>query len=99
MIKTIATLFKEYKPFAFFSTVAAILLIIAFGLFIPVLREYFITGLVKRFPTLIVSGFIALLSAMMWICGIILQVIAEKHKKLYELILVNLVVDKKSDEE
>lgn len=99
VIKTIATLFKEYKPFAFFSTVAAILLIIAFGLFIPVLREYFITGLVKRFPTLIVSGFIALLSAMMWICGIILQVIAEKHKKLYELILVNLVVDKKSDEE
>lgn len=98
VIKTIATLFKEYKPFAFFSTVSVVLLLLALGLFIPVLHEYFVTGLVKRFPTLIVSGFIALLSAMMWICGIILQVIAEKHKKLYELILVNLAVDKKSDE-
>ncbi len=99
VMKTIATLFKEYKPFAFFSTVATILLFISIVMFVPVLREYFITGLVRRFPTLIVSGFILILAAMMWICGIILQVIAEKHKKLYELILVNLVADRKTDEE
>jgi hypothetical protein len=58
VLKTIGRLFMEYKPLTFFNTVSAILVLIAIGFFIPVFREYLITGLVKKFPTLIVSGVI-----------------------------------------
>ena len=55
VIKTIATLFKEYKPGMFFNIISLLIFIIAAILAIPVFVEYMHTGLVPRFPTLIVS--------------------------------------------
>lgn len=87
VLHTIATLCKEYKPFMFFCSISVILLSIAIVLFIPIFNEYLITGLVLRFPTLIVCGVIATIALLMWICGIILEVIAKKHRQLYEIFL------------
>lgn len=87
VLKTIGSLFKEYKPFVFFSLVSLLLFLVAMGFFLPVMMEYFKTGLVARFPTLIVSGVIATMGLLIWIAGIILQVIAKKHRQLYELYL------------
>ena len=87
VLKMIATLFKEYKPFYFFGIVALILLILALVFGIPVVVEYFQTGLVPRFPTLIVACIFLVLSMLLWITGIILEVIVKKHKQLYELYL------------
>ena len=91
VLKTIAILFKEYKPFYFFGILASLFLIIALIFGIPVLIEYFNTGLVPRFPTLIVACIFLVLSMLFWITGIILEVIVKKHKQLYELYLINLV--------
>lgn len=85
VLKTIATLFKEYKPALFFNIIALICLIISLILGVPVLAEYFKTGLVPRFPSLIVSTILLVIALLMWIAGIILQVINKKHKQLYEL--------------
>lgn len=90
VLKTIATLFKEYKPGAFFGFVAFILFIVSLILGIPVFIEYFQTGLVPRFPTLIVSGIILLMSLLFWVAGMILSVIAKKHKQLYEILMNQL---------
>ena len=87
VLKMIATLFKEYKPFWFFGLFACLLLFLSFGMGFPVVLEYFKTGLVPRFPTLIVSSIFLVLSIVLWITGIILEVIAKKHKQLYELYL------------
>jgi glycosyltransferase involved in cell wall biosynthesis len=87
VLRTIATLFRDYKPYLFFTVITVILEVIACVLFFPVLAEYFKTGLVPRFPTLIVSGMIAVVGILMWICGIILQVISKKHRQLFELYL------------
>lgn len=87
VLSTIATLFREYRPFSFFSCVAAVLWLLAAGLFIPVLIEFLHTGLVQRFPTLIVSGIIAVMGMLLWVCGIILTVIVKKHRQLYEILL------------
>lgn len=87
VLKTIAILFKEYKPFYFFGILASLFLIIALIFGIPVLIEYFNTGLVPRFPTLIVACIFLVLSMLFWITGIILEVIVKKHKQLYELYL------------
>lgn len=85
VLRMIASLFREYKPFQFFSIISAVLWIAAIGFFIPVWMDYIRTGLVMRFPTLIVCGITAMIGTLMWICGIILGVIVKKHKQLYEL--------------
>jgi hypothetical protein len=87
VLKTIFSLFKDYKPFMFFSIVASFLFIISIALFIPIFVEFLKTGLVPRFPTLIVSCVIATMAVVMWICGIILQTIVRKHNELYEIML------------
>lgn len=94
VLKTIATLFKEYRPAFFFNIFASILLIISMIMVVPVFIEYFNTGLVPRFPTLIVGGVLFTISLLLWICGIILQVIVKKHKQLYELIMNQMVIKK-----
>ena len=83
VLKTIASLFKEYKPFGFFSFLAIILAIIATILVIPVFVDYFQTGLVLRFPTLIVSGFLYVFALLLFITGIILEVVVKKDRQNY----------------
>ncbi len=90
VLKMIATLFKEYKPFWFFGMFSFFFLLLSCIMGFPVVIEYFQIGLVPRFPTLIVSGIFLVLSILLWIAGIILEVIAKKHKQLYELYLNTL---------
>ncbi len=87
VLSTIANLFREYRPFAFFTCVAALLWLASLVLFIPVFVEFMNTGLVMKFPTLIVSGVIAIMGLLLWVCGIILSVIVKKHRQLYEIFL------------
>jgi len=87
VLKTIASLFREYKPSAFFSIIAILFLLIGIGIGLPAYIGYFKTGLVEKFPSLIVSCFSIMISLLFWITGIILQVIVKKHKQLYELYL------------
>lgn len=89
VLATIARLFKEYKPTIFFSIIASIFFVISVLFGIPVFAEYFETGLVLRFPTLIFSGFLMVISILLLICGIILEVIVKKHRQLFELFLIN----------
>ena len=87
VIKTIATLFKEYRPAFFFNILGTIILIISIFMGIPVLVEYFKTGLVPRFPTLIVASIFLVISLLLYSIGIILQVIVKKHRQLFEILL------------
>ena len=87
VLKMIATLFKEYKPFFFFNIISIVLALISLLFIVPVFQEYFETGLVLRFPTLIVGGFIMLSALLSFICGVILDVIVKKQKQVYEIIL------------
>ncbi len=90
VLKTIAILFKEYKPLMFFNLIALVLLIISCVLQVPIFSEYIKTGLVPRFPTLIVANILLVMALLLFVTGLILQVIAKKHKETYEL-LMNLM--------
>ena len=85
VLKTIGILVKDYKPLPFFSTIAAILLIIALVLFIPVMHEYSVTGLVPRIPTLVVSGFSAIASLVIFGVGLVLDTQGKKARQSFEL--------------
>lgn len=87
VIKTIAILFKEYKPSMFFNTISMMTLITSLVLAIPVFVEYFKTGLVPRFPTLIVASIFMVISLLLSVAGLILQVIVKKHRQLFEILL------------
>jgi hypothetical protein len=89
VLKTIARLFKEYKPQIFFNIFSLLFLIISICFAYPVFQEYFKTGLVPRIPTLIFSGFMLIVSLLMFVCGTILEVIVKKDKQMYELFLIN----------
>lgn len=89
VLKTIARLFKEYKPTIFFGLVSLLFFVISIAFGTPVFVEYFKTGLVPRYPTLIFSGFMLMISILMFVCGIILEVVVKKHRQLFELILIN----------
>lgn len=93
VLKTIAILFKEYRPMLFFNMLSILLFIFSLILGVPVLIEYFNTGLVPRFPSLIVSGVFLIIGLLFWITGIILQVIVKKNRQMYELYL-NLLMEK-----
>ena len=85
VLMTIFRLVKDYKPLAFFSTVAALLALLSAVLFVPVFWEYLDTGLVARFPTLIVAGFLFLAGLLTFCCGLILDTVIKKDRQAFEL--------------
>ena len=95
VLKTIGRLFKEYKPMIFFGIIGTILLIISIVMVVPVFVEYFKTGLVPRFPTLFFSLFLTLMAVLLYVCGIILEVVVKKHRQLFELHLNEIKILKK----
>ncbi|MBE6545899.1 MAG: glycosyltransferase [Ruminococcaceae bacterium] len=87
VIMTIFRLFSEYRPLRFFSILASLMSVLGIGFMIPVLIDYFKTGLVYRFPTLFVCIGCLIIAALLFACGIILHAVAKKHKMLFELLM------------
>lgn len=87
VLMTIAKLFRDYKPFLFFSLVSLLFLAVSSIMVAPVLFDYLTTGLVPRFPTLIVSGFFVVIAFLFFFCGLILEVLTKKHRQLFEILM------------
>ena len=96
VLGTIARLFKNYRPFPFFTAIAGVLMLIGLCFFIPVLVSFFRTGLVERFPTLIVSCFIMLTAVLCFFSGVILSTLVAQERQGFELTL-NRAQDRFSD--
>lgn len=84
IIGTAFSLFRDYKPMLFFATIASIIAVVGIVMLIPVFIDYFRTGLVARFPTLIFGCFLLLSAVMMTCAGLILQVITNQNRKLLD---------------
>lgn len=85
VLHTIGSLYRTYKPFGFFGVISAVLAIIGVILIIPVFMEYFRTGLVGRFPTLIGAGFILVAAILSFFCGLILKTMTVKNRQDFEI--------------
>ena len=97
VIRTILRLYRTYKPLSFFSIIAALLLIVAIALFIPIGITYFKTGLVPRFPTLIVCGFMVMTAVQAFFGGLILDVSNRKNRQDFEYKLIQVVEKQKAN--
>lgn len=84
VLGTVFRLYRDYKPFGFFSILALLLAVVAVIFFIPVLMEYLKTGLVLKFPTLIVCGFVMMAAIQSFFAGLILSNMAMKNRRDFE---------------
>lgn len=85
VLRAIASLFKDHKPMAFFGWLALILVVLGLIAGIPVIAEYFQTGLVPRFPTAILAIALVICGALSFTAGIILDTVAKTGRKQWEL--------------
>ena len=85
VLRTVADLYRHYRPGAFFGLIGAVLFLLAAGFFLPVLVTYFKTGLVPNFPTLIVCGFTVLAALLSFFGGLQLQNAVQKNRQDFEL--------------
>ncbi|MBR1771994.1 MAG: glycosyltransferase [Lachnospiraceae bacterium] len=98
VIRKMIQLYKNYKPMQFFGLMGFLLIAVAVAFFVPVGLDYLDSGLVPRFPTLIVCGFIALAGVLSFFAGMILEVIAAKDRRDFEYRL-NRIYDAKKGKE
>lgn len=88
VLTRILNLYKNYKPFSFFSLLSSVLVVLGVGFLIPVIADYIETGLVPKFPTLIVCCFVLVAALQSFFAGLVLQSIEQKNKQDFEMQLL-----------
>ena len=99
VIQKMVQLYRNYKPLKFFGNICLLLVLIAAIFMIPVFAEYFQTGLVPKFPTLIVCGFMVLAGIQSFFAGMILEVLAAKDRRDFEYRLAKINGEKRQKKE
>ncbi len=93
VLRTIARLFRTYRPGAYFGLIALVLALLSLGFLIPVLVEFGKTGLVPRYPTLIVCGFVMIAALQAFFSGQILKTIYQKNRQDFEMQLIRVMAE------
>lgn len=95
VLMTIARLYRTYRPLGFFGAVSALLALLSLAFFIPVTVDYMRTGLVERFPTLIVCGFVMIAAIISFFSGLVLHTIGQKNRQDFEMNLIRTAEEKR----
>ena len=90
VLTRILNLYKNYKPFHFFFMLSVVLAVLGIGFLIPVIVEYVETGLVPKFPTLIVCCFVLVAALQSFFAGLVLQSMEQKNKQDFEMRLIQI---------
>jgi glycosyltransferase involved in cell wall biosynthesis len=85
IVRLIVVLYKNERPFRFFSAIASALIAVALALGIPLVITFIKTGLVPRQPTAILATGLVLLSALSFIAGMILDTVTRGRLEMRRL--------------
>ncbi len=85
ILRLILMLVKDERPLPFFSISGAMLLIAGLGLGLPVVLEFWRTGLVPRLPTAIVAAALVALCFLSLACGLILDSVGRGRREMKRL--------------
>ena len=94
ILKMIGVLVKEERPLMFFASSFVALALLSIGLVTPVVLEFLETGLVRRFPTAILSAAIMLLAFLSIFCGLILDTVTHSRRELKRLAYLEIPAPK-----
>lgn len=95
VIRTIIRLYRTYNPMGFFGIIAFLLAVISAAFFIPIGIEYLETGLVPKFPTLIICGFTMIAAIQSFFSGLQLQTAIQKNRQDFEMNLHRAAKEKR----
>lgn len=87
IVYTILDLFRTYKPLTVFGLAGVILIVVGSAIALPVVVEYFQTGLVPRLPSAILAVGLWLTGLLSISVGLILNTLARNFKELTYQIL------------
>lgn len=85
VLKAIASLFKEYKPLAFFAWISLILIALGLIVGIPVIAAFLATGVVLRVPSTILAVGFVFCGCLAFTAGLILDSVAKASRKQWEI--------------
>ena len=89
VLAMILSLFKDYRPLALFTWLSVLFLIVGLIFGIPVVAEYFQTGLVPRIPTAILAVALVFIGILLFVAGLILDTVVKGTRKQYELLVIS----------
>ena len=90
VLRTIMSLFKDYRPMALFGWLTLILVVLGLAFGIPVVAEFAATGLVPRLPTALLAVALVLLGMLSLVCGLVLDTVVKGMRKQYELHVIEV---------
>lgn len=91
---TIIKLYRTYNPMGFFGGIALVLALISAFFFVPIVIEYIHSGLVPKFPTLILCGFTMIAAIQSLFAGMQLQNLVQKNRQDFEMNLQRVAKEK-----
>jgi glycosyltransferase involved in cell wall biosynthesis len=97
ILVTIASLFREERPLAFFAIAAGILAGAGVLLAIPLAVTYAATGLVPRLPTAVLATGLVILGALSMVCGLILDTVTRGRREMRRLAYLALPAPTRDD--
>ena len=90
ILRTIVMLVKEERPLSFFAACATVILLAALALGLPVVTEFWRTGLVQRLPSALLASALVLLSFLSLVCGLVLDSVARGRKEIKRLAYLSI---------
>jgi glycosyltransferase involved in cell wall biosynthesis len=90
ILRMIGLLIREERPLQFFGAACIALLTLAGVLFVPVLLDFFRTGLVEKLPTLVVSVLFAVSGLLSLACGLILDSVSRARLEARRLAYLSI---------
>jgi len=90
ILKTIATLYRVERPVLFYGTIAALFVIAAVLLAVPLVETYLQTGLVPRVPTAILVTGMVIVAVLCFFAGLILDTVTRGRREVRRLHYLSL---------
>jgi Glycosyl transferase family 2 len=90
-------MYRMVSPLRFYGVIAGVLACVSLGLGLPILQTWLETGLVPRFPTAIMAAAIAQLSALMLVCGLIVDAISDARREMKRMRYLDLAAPRQAE--
>lgn len=87
VLKTILSLFKDYKPLPFFSIISLISFVVGILVGTPVIDEFIKTHYITKLPSAVLALGFVLIAILLLTNGLILDTLVKQNKQNYELYL------------
>ena len=84
VLAAIASLFRDYRPMAFFGWLGLALAVVGLCFGLPVVAEYLGTGYVAKLPSAVLAVALMIV-ALSWTAGLILDTVAKSHRRQWEM--------------